>query len=311
MGGHTMQAVRVSNYGGPEQLRLEQVERPQPHEGEVLVRVHAAGVNPIDWKIRQGVLQAFMPMTFPYTPGIEVAGVVAAVGPGVTDFKVGQEVFGQVAQGGYAEYVIASADVLAHKPQRLSFTEAATIPVGATTAWRVLFDYGDLTSEQRVLVVGAAGGVGVFVVQLAKWKGAQVIGTASTKNLALVCSLGADMVIDYTTTIPEQVVQNVDLVFDGVGGATLPHSFAALKRGGTLVSVTTQPPEELAREHGVRAVMAHSQPSGALLQQIAHLIEEGRLKPVVGKRFSLSEVQQAQRESQSGHGSGRIILEIP
>src|SRR6266700_515648 len=306
----TMRAIGVSGYGGPEQLKLERIERPQPQAGEVLLRVHAAGVNPLDWKIRQGLLKDVLPMTFPSTPGIEVAGVVEDVGPGVTAFAIGQAVFGQSAKGAYAEYVAVSVEALALKPQTLSFAEAAAVPVGATTAWRALFEYGGLTSAQRVLIQGAAGGVGLFAVQLAKWKGAQVIGTASTANLDFVRSLGADTVVDYTTTPVESVVQNMDLVLDGVGGETLISSLAAIRRGGTLISTASPPPQEQARMRGVRAMMIHSQPSSALLQTLTQLIDEGRLKVPVETTFPLSKVQQAHERSQSGHGRGRIVLQI-
>jgi NADPH:quinone reductase-like Zn-dependent oxidoreductase len=306
----TMRAIRVYSYGGSEQLKLERVERPQPQAGEVLLRVYAAGVNPIDWKIRQGLLKDALPMTFPYTPGIEVAGVVEEVGPGVTTFEVGQAVFGQSATGAYAEYVAASVEALALKPQSLSFAEAATIPVGATTAWRALFEHGGLTAGQRVLIQGAAGGVGLFAVQLAKWKGAQVIGTASTENLDFVRSLGADTVVDYTKTPVESVVQDMDLVLDGVGGETLLNSLAALRRGGTLISTASPPPQEQAQARGVRAMMIHSQPSSTLLQALTQLIDEGHLKVPVETTFPLGKVQQAHERSQSSHGRGRIVLQI-
>jgi NADPH:quinone reductase-like Zn-dependent oxidoreductase len=305
----TMWVIQVHNYGGPEQLKLEEKPRPEPSSGEVLVRVHAAGVNPIDWKIRQGLLKDFQPVTFPYTPGIEVAGVVEEVGSGVTAFELGQAVYGQVAAGAYAEYLTVPVEALALKPQTLSFTEAATVPVGATTAWRTLFDHGGLKAGQRVLIVGAAGGVGLFAVQLAKWKGAQVIGTASTANLEFVRSLGADTVVDYTTTPVESVVQEVDLVLDGVGAGTLLSSLAALRRGGTLISIAGPPPQEQAQAHGVRAMMSRGAAS-VPLQTLTRLIEEGYLKVTVGKTFALSEVQQAHEYGQDGHGRGRIVLRV-
>ena len=310
MATQTMRAIRVYGYGGPEQLKLEWIERPEPQAGEVLLRVHAAGVNPIDWKIRQGLMKDFQLVMFPYIPGIEVAGVVEEVGPGVTAFEIGQAVFGQSARGAYAEYVAVYAEALAPKPETLSFAEAATVPVGATTAWRALFEYGGLTSGQRVLIRGAAGGVGLFAVQLAKWKGAQVIGTDSTANLDFVRSLGADMVVDYMTTPIESVIQDVDLVLDGVGGETLISSLAAIRRGGTLISLASPPPQEQARARGVRAMMIHSQPSSALLQTLTQLIDEGRLKVPVETTFPLKKVQQAHEHSQSGHGRGRIVLRI-
>ena len=306
----TMWAVRVSGYGGPEQLKLERVERPQPQAGEVLLRVHAAGVNPLDWKIRQGFLKEVMPITFPYIPGIEVSGVVEEVGPGVTAFEIGQAVYGQSAKGAYAEYLTISVEALALKPETLSFAEAATVPVGATTAWRALFEHGGLTSGQRVLIQGAAGGVGLFAVQLAKWKGAQVIGTASAANLAFVRGLGADTVVDYTKTPPQSMPQNMDLVLDGVGGKALLSALTALPPGGTLISIASPPPQEEAQARGVRAIMIHSQPSSALLQMVARLIDEGHLKVTAGRIFPLSEAQQAHEHGQGGHGRGRIVLQI-
>ncbi|HET8841940.1 MAG TPA: NADP-dependent oxidoreductase, partial [Ktedonobacteraceae bacterium] len=222
----TMKAIRVRSYGGPEHLKLEEIFRPEPQAGEVLMRVYAAGVNPIDWKIRQGFMKDFQPMTFPYTPGIEAAGVVEQLGPGVTGFEIGQAVFGQAALGAYAEYLIVQATALAPKPESLSFEQAAGIPVGASTAWRTLFENGHLTVGQRVLIQGAAGGVGQFAVQLARWKGATVIGTASPANVEFVRQLGADIVVDYTTTPVEQVITDADLVLDTVGGETLNHSIA-------------------------------------------------------------------------------------
>jgi len=184
------------------------------------------------------------------------------------------------------------------------------VPVGATTAWRTLFDHGGLASGQRVLIQGAAGGVGLFAVQLAKWKGAQVIGTASTANLDFVRELGADMVVDYTTTPVESVIQDVDLVLDGVGAQTLSSSLAVLKPGGTLISIAGPPAQEQARARGVRATMIRSQPSRELLQTFTRLIDEGRIKVTAGKTFPLSEVQQAHEYSRSGHGRGRIVLQI-
>jgi len=310
MSTQTTRVIHVYSYGGPEQLKLEQKPRPEPQAGEVLLRVHAAGVNQIDWKIRQGLMKDFQPVTFPYTPGIEVAGVVEGVGPGVTAFEIGQAVFGQSARGAYAEYITESVEALALKPETLSFAEAATVPVGATTAWRALFDNGGLTSGQRVLIQGAAGGVGLFAVQLAKWKGAQVIGTASTANLDFVLGLGADTVVDYTTTPVESVVQEVDLVLDGVGGETLISSLAALRRGGTLISIAGLPPREEAQARGVRAAFIRNQYSRELLQTGTRFIDEGRIKVTAGKTFPLSEVQQAHEYSRSGHGRGRIVLQI-
>jgi len=304
-----MRATQIHSYGGPEQLKLEETPRPAPSAGEVLVRVHAAGVNPIDWKILQGLMKDSQPVTFPFTPGIEVAGVVEEVGPGVTADLIGQAVLGQIAKGAYAEYVSVPVEVLALKPKTLSFIEAAAFPVGATTAWRTLFDNGGLTSGQRVLIQGAAAGMGLFAVQLAKWKGAQVIATASTAaDLDFVRALGADTVVDDTTTPVESVVQDVDLVLHGGGAATLSSSLAALRRGGTLISNTGLPSPEQVQACGVRAMMSRGAAS-VPLETLTRLVDEGHLKVPV-KTFPLSEVQQAHEYAQSGHARGRIVLRV-
>jgi NADPH:quinone reductase-like Zn-dependent oxidoreductase len=306
----TIHAIRVHNYGGPEQLRLDEISRPMPQEGEVLVRVYAVGVNPADWKLRAGLLKDLFPVQFPYIPGYDVAGVVEEVGPGVTAFQKGQAVFGQSNRGTYAEYITAPVATLALTPETLDFDEAATVPVGATTAWQGLFDHGKLEPGQRVLVLGAAGGVGLFAVQFARRIGAHVIGTASTHNLDFVRSLGANEVTDYTTTDVGNAVHEVDLVLDTVGGAALASVWPALKRGGTLVSIAGQPSAEKASELNVRTAGFSAQTSSDLLSTIAHLIDNGPVKVAVATRFSLSEAPKAHELSQSGHGRGRIVLHI-
>jgi NADPH:quinone reductase-like Zn-dependent oxidoreductase len=198
MPGNMMRAARFHEYGPAQNLVIEEVPRPEPQAGEVLVRVHAAGVNPVDWKIRRGYLKDFMPVPLPFTPGLDLAGIVAAVGPDVTTVQPGQAVFGR-GSGAYAEYAIAPANALAPKPHALSFDQAATIPVGASTAWAAIFDVAGLQAGQRLLVHGAAGGVGLYAVQFGRWAGAEVIGTASAGNVEFVRSLGAQTVVDYTT----------------------------------------------------------------------------------------------------------------
>ncbi len=311
MSTHIMRAIQIHRYGGPEQLKLEEVPRPAPEAGEVLVRIHAAGVNPIDWQIPQGVMKDVQPVTFPFTPGIEVAGVVEAVGPNVAATLIGQAVLGQIANGGYAEYVSVPVEVLALKPKTLSYSEAAAFPVGATIAWRTLFDIGGLTSGQRVLIQGATSGMGVFAVQLAKWKGAQVIATASTAaNLDFVRALGADTVVDFATTPVEAVVQDVDLVLHG-GAAPLSSSLAALRRGGTLISNASLGPkeQEQVQARGVRAMTSRGATTVSL-ETLTRLADEGYLKVPVGKAFPLREVQQAHDYARSGQGNGRFVLRV-
>jgi len=315
-----MQAIRVHQYGGPEVLKLEQIPCPEPQAGEVLIRVHSAGVLPAEWKIRQGFFKAFRPAIFPFIPGSAVAGIVEEVGPGVTTWKIGQAVFGRSTNGAYAEYTTTAVappalgpetfSLLALKPETLSFDEAATISGGATIAWTALFGDGALQAGQRVLIHGAAGGVGSFAVQFARWKGAQVIGTTSKANMDFVRSLGAETVLDYTSTPFEQVVHDVDLVLDTIGGETLRRSLEVVKRGGTLVSLLEQPALELAQERGIRAMKNATVPTSELLQTIAQLIDEGHARPTIQRAFALQEVPQAHELSQTGHGRGRIILHI-
>lgn len=310
MSTETINAIQVHAYGDADQLKFERIARPEPQEGEVLVRVYAAGVNPIDWKIRKGWLKDFMPSTFPYIPGADLAGVVEKVGPGVTTFQPGQEVFGRSSRGSYTEYGIAPASTLALKPKTLSFDEAATIPLGATTAWQGIFDHGNLQPGQRILILGGAGGVGLFAVQFARWKGAHVISTASTSNIDFVRSLGAETVVDYTKEHVEDVVRDVDVVFDTIGGQALAGVLPTLKRGGTLVTIAGRPDEAKASELGVRTASFSSQANTDLLNTFARLIDEGQVKVQVGATLPLSEAARAQELSEKGHGRGRIVLHI-
>jgi NADPH:quinone reductase-like Zn-dependent oxidoreductase len=310
MSTHSSQSIRVHSYGGPEQLQLEQVQTPELQEGEVLIHVHAAGVNPVDWKIREGYLKDFLHLQFPYTPGLDLSGIIEEVGPGVTTFQKGQAVFGQSTQGTYTEYAVASVQNLALKPERLSFDEAATIPVGAVTAWQGLFDHGNLEKGQRVLIQGAAGGVGLFAVQFAKWKGAHVIATASQANIDFVRSLGAETVIDYTSTSVADAVHDVDLVYDTVGGESLTSSVQAVKQGGTLVTIAGQPNAEKVQERNINVIGFSAQSNSELLDTIAQLIDEGQVKVTIARTFPLSATRQAHELSQSGHGRGRIVLHI-
>ena len=310
MSTQSMRAIRVHNYGDADQLRLERIPRPEPQAGEVLVQVHAAGVNPIDWKIRQGLRKDMLHMQFPYIPGMEIAGVVQDVGPGITALKVGQAVYGSTMKGGYAEYMVAAVKSLGLKPHSLSFDKAATVPVGATTAWQGLFDAGKLEVGQRVLIQGAAGGVGLFAVQFAKWKGAHVIATTSGANAGFVRSLGAETVIDYTTTALTSVVHDVDLVFNAVGGSTLEESVQVLKRGGTLVTTAGQPAAEKVQERNVHVTSIYANIGTELLQTFAHMLDEGQIQVAIEKVFPLSEASLAHELSQRGHGHGRIVLHI-
>ncbi len=288
-------------------LKLVEAPTPQPGEGQVLVRLHATGVNPADWKNRAGFMRQFRPLSMPWTPGLEGAGVVEAVGPGVTQLQAGQPVFGPMS-GAYAEFAVAAASDLQIKPDRLSFEEAASITVGALTAWGSVIDTAAVQPGQRVLVHGAAGGVGLYAVQLACWKGAHVFGTASTENLDFVRSLGAEA-IDYRAGPFEQKVQDVDVVIDTVGGELPQRSLKVLRRGGTLVTVAAQLPAEFGKEQEVRGTRGGRAPV-ARLKDITRLIEDGQVRTAVYKVIPLAEASQAHALSQTGHGRGRIVLHI-
>jgi NADPH:quinone reductase-like Zn-dependent oxidoreductase len=316
MSDYPMRAVHFYAYGGPEQLVLEQVPRPEPQAGEVLVRVYAAGVNPIDWKIRKGFFKDVRPVPFPFTPGSELAGTVELLGPGVTDFKRGQAVYGRGAKGAYADYAVIAADQLSDIPHNISFDQAASVPSGASTAWIALFSLADLQAGQTVLVHGAAGGVGNYAVQLARRIGAHVIGTTSSRNLEFVHALGAETMIDYAATPFEQVVHEVDVAVDPVGGETQDRSWPLIKPGGMLVAIGHPSAEDVAVKYGVRTastILAQHVPpdlSARPLREISALIESGLLLPQVGQVFSLEEAARAQALSETGHGRGRIVLHI-
>ncbi|HWZ58974.1 MAG TPA: NADP-dependent oxidoreductase [Gemmatimonadaceae bacterium] len=309
MTGETMHAIRMHAFGGPEVLTEEEIPRPKPGAGEVLVRVRAAGVNPFEWKVRKGAFPSAVQL--PATPGTEFAGTVEVVGAGVNGFRPGQDVFGVGASGAYAEYIIGKPAALADKPSSLDYIQAAAVPVGATTAWQALFDHGKLQAGQTVLIHGAAGAVGLFAVQLAKWKGATVIGTGSSKNAEFVRSLGADTFVAYDRQRFEDVVHDVDLVVDTVGGETQQRSFAVLKRGGTLIALPSPPSQDLATRFGVRAEWFSSQASAALLQQFAKLVDDKTIRPVVAEVLPLSEAGRAQDDSEHNHHApGKIVLRV-
>jgi NADPH:quinone reductase-like Zn-dependent oxidoreductase len=290
------------------------VPRPEVQPETVLVRVHAAGVNPIDWKIRRGLLKDHMQVPLPHIPGIDMAGVVERAGPGAAGFAKGQQVYGRATSGTYAEYALAPANAIAPKPELLSFDEAAAVPIGAMTAWRALIEAAGIEKGQRILIHGAAGGVGSFAVQLARWKGARVTGTASSANGDFVRSLGAENVIDYRVLHFENLVRNMDVVLDTIGGEVQERSWRTLRPGGVLVSIAAQPSPDKAREHGVTAMMpgpTRAKDESELLRQIKELIEAGHIRVDVPNVFSLSEAGLAQAMSETGHGRGRIVLHVP
>jgi NADPH:quinone reductase-like Zn-dependent oxidoreductase len=305
-----MRAVRFHDYGPASVLVVDDIDQPAPRAGEVLIQVHAAGVNPIDWKIRNGSVKQYMPVELPHTPGRDVAGVVASLGAGVSGYAIGDRVFGR-GDGTYAEYAVAPSETIARIPDGVSFDQAATLHVGGVTAWLGLFDSAHLESGQRLLVQGGAGGVGSIAVQLGHWKGAYVIATASTANVDFVRSLGADEVIDYTSVKVEDAVHDVDVVFDTVGGEVTAQSWSALKPGGILVTAVGSARDEVAAAHGVRTeAVGHPSETHPYLEQLGALVASGTLKPEIQQVFPLDQAAAAQAASETGHGRGRILLHV-
>lgn len=306
----TIKAVRIHEYGGPEVLHYEDAPKPAPKDGEILVRVHAAGVNPVDWKIRSGSFKAMGERPFPLILGFDVAGTVAQVGGGVTAFQPGDAIYANMHNGAYAEYVAFPAELAAPKPATLDFIHAAAVPVAALTAWQALFDQAGLTAGQTVLIHGGSGGVGSFAVQFAKNIGARVITTGSARNHDFLRELGADEVIDYNATRFEDVVHDVDVVFDTIGGDTQQRSWQTLKRGGALVSIVQPPSPETAEAHGVRALFFSAQSNAAQLTEIGQQIDAGKVKVIVDTVFPLAEARQAHEASEGGHTRGKIVLQV-
>jgi NADPH:quinone reductase-like Zn-dependent oxidoreductase len=305
-----MKAVRVHRFGGLEAMAYEDVSRPAPGAGQVLVRVTAAGVGPWDAWVREGKSALTQPL--PLTLGSDLSGVVEALGPAVSGFAPGDEVFGVTNPnftGAYAQYAVADAAMIAPKPVGLSHVEAASVPVVACTAWQMVFDHGQVGADKRVLVHGAAGNVGAYAVQLAKRTGAEVIATAFTRDLDYVRSLGVDQVIDVTNTRFEDAAKDVDVVLDTVGGDTLVRSFVVLRRGGSLVSSVAPPNTEKAAHWRVRGVFFLVAVTGAQLAEIGALIDRAELAPNVGEVLPLADARLA-HEMLAGkpHKRGKIIL---
>ena len=306
-----MKAVRFHAYGDVGVLRHEDAPLPLPGEGELLVKVHAAGVNPADVQFRRGDYQAFVPLPLPFIPGWDVAGTVVA---GSGGFLPGDSVFAMAdmsRNGAYAEYIAVRASDVARAPARIPLEQAAGVPLAALTAWSALFDIAQVQAGQSVLVHAGAGGVGQFAIQLARRAGVRVIATASAVNHELLRRLGADVVIDYRTADFAAGLKNIDVVLDTVGGPTRERSWPVLRSGGILVAIAMPPPDEaVAQRHGVRTAMAAVRPNGERLAEIARLIDTGELNVAIDSEFALNQAADAHRRIEQGHARGKIILRI-
>ena len=303
-------AMRIHRFGGPEVVQCDEIEVSRPDASQVLVLVRAASVNPVDFKIRDGKYPAVKEDKLPFTLGRDVSGIVEQCGAQSTMFNVGDTVFGMVgiAGGGYAEKVVLDQKAIARKPREVDFVHTAAIPLAGQTAWQGLFRYGQLRPGQSVLTHGGSGGVGHFAIQFAKWKGARVLTTVSTENVDFARTLGADVVIDYKTQRFEEHASELDMVFDLIDGETRERSWPLLKTGGTLVSTLSEPSQDKAREHGVRAMRYTVEADGEELAEIARIVASGAVKPHVQKTYPVEAARDALAAVEHGHPVGKIVL---
>ena len=315
----TMKAVRIHEFGNVDVLKYEDIERPEPQVGEVLVQVRAVGINPVDFVSRKIPIPGITAGNLPYILGWDIAGSVVALGEGVTQFRIGDEVYGMPRfpgeAGAYSEYITSPVADLALKPQRLTHQEAAGIPLAALTAWQALFDTAHLQAGQTVFISGGAGGVGHYAIQLAKWKDAQVIATTSTRNVEFVRDLGADIVIDYTRQASIDSIKDVDVVLDTIGGDVLKNSFEVVKRGGSIVSLpghlgVKALGDQLAPQYGVDFAVILVHPSGEQMAEMTKLANAGQLKTHLDGVFPLKDVAEAHKLSESRHVRGKLVLTL-
>ncbi len=308
-----MKAARIHAYGAPSEIRIEEAPLPTLNDDDVLIRVVATSVNPVDWKIRKGYLKAMIPYEMPLIMGWDVSGIIEKTGPAVTKFKPGDTVYSRpdiARNGAYAEYVAVRESEVAFKPATISHVEAASLPLVSITAWEALFTTAGLAKGQRVLIHAGAGGVGSIAIQLAKAKGAHVTATASAGKAALVRSLGADEVIDYHAQDFSTVARDMDVVFDTVGGEVQDKSWAVLKPGGMLVSITAEPSEDRAKAEGKRAGFVFIGPNAPILTDLAGMVDLGLVRPLIAAEFGLNDTAKAQEFSETGRATGKIVIYV-
>lgn len=309
----TMKAIVLHEYGGPEMLRYEDAPRPAPREDEVLIRVIAASVNPVDVAVRSGKYAEYFHTTLPLIPGMDAAGVVEKAGSKISKLKAGDPVYAFFTlreEGGYAEFAIAKENEVSRKPQSITYEQAAAVPAAGSTAWQALIDTGKLCAGQTVLIHGGSGGVGHMAIQIAKARGARVIATASTANQGFLKKLGADQAIDYTKSKFEEVVKDVDVVLDAVGGETLTRSYGVVKKGGIIVTIADEPDQAALDKHGIRGVSIASAPKSDTFEELTRLIEAKKLTPIVSQVFPLAEAARAQDQIATRHTRGKVVLQV-
>ena len=313
-----MKSAQINNYGSSEVIKINQ-NTPEPtiSPGKVLVTIKAAGVNPVDWKIREGGMQQLIPLQFPSTLGIDFSGDIKQIGEGVSpsDFKQGDEVYGQAGvisggSGAFAEMALANMGSIANKPKKLDYSEAAGLPSVGVSAWQALKENIELSKGQKILIHGGAGGIGSMAIQLAKYLGAYVATTVSANDKPFVQELGADVVIDYRTQTFEDLLQNYDAVFDTVGGDTYRIFFKVLKKGGVIVSMLEQPNSELMNQYGVKAIFQFTQADRERLTKVAQWVDENNIRLNIEKKFSLDETGDALDYQRDVHPRGKVVLDI-
>lgn len=308
-----MKAVRIHEFGGIDHLAVEEADIPLYKEDEVLIRVYASAVNPVDQKIISGDAQQKFPTHFPLTIGWDVSGVIEQAGSKVRNFSIGDEVYGRpfpTQNGAFAEYLAIKADEIALKPKSIDHLTAAAVPLAGLTAWQGLFKFGKLEKNQRVLIHAASGGVGSFAVQFAKWKGAYVIGTASADNRSFIKQLGADEAIDHDAEDFSDILSDIDLVFDLIGKETQQKSLAVIKPGGRLITTVMPEFKDQAKEKNIQLEGFTAQSYPEDLEQIGDLIEQGIVQPVVSAVFNLDEARQAEQLSAQKHTRGKIVIKV-
>jgi NADPH:quinone reductase-like Zn-dependent oxidoreductase len=306
----TMKAVVVHEFGGPEVLKYEDAPKPEPKDDEILVRVMAAAVNPVDSYVRQG---KFLKGNLPMIIGSDIAGVVEKTGANAKKFKPGDAVYCYLSVmrgGGYAEYAIAKESETALKPKNINFVAAAAVPLAGTTAWQALIDSAKIEKGQTVLVHGGSGGVGSFAIPIAKARGAKVIATASTEHQSLLKQLGVDQAIDYKTTKFEDVVKDVDLVLNCVRADALARSYGVVKKGGTIVSITDEPDQAECAKRSLTCSRMGANPDAKVLEELTKLIEARKMTPIVSQTLPLAEASKAHQQIETRHTLGKIVFKV-
>ncbi len=311
-----MKAAQINNYGGSEVVKInDNAPAPIVSQGHILVEVHAAGVNPVDWKIREGYMRQMVQLKFPATLGLDFSGVAAGVGEGVSGFKKGDEVYGEASitkggTGSFAEFASADVNIVAHKPKNTNHVKAAALPLVGVSAWQALVNHIGLSRGEKILIHGGAGGIGSIAVQLAKYLGAYVTTTVSAKDIPYAKELGADEAIDYKNQSFEDLVHDYDAVYDTAGGKTYAGSFKVLKKNGIIVSMLEQPHSDLMKQYGVNAIGQFTQVNSERLSKLTELVERRAIKVYVEKTFPLEQAGEALSYLQNGHPRGKVVLKI-